>query len=638
MSYNSISLSQVYYSDNIDINMINGDDDNVSYSDKSTWYQLSNARVNRDSKNRISVLYNDRNVAPYKWLKINFTSSGSAQNNNHTIYYKLSEYQPTTYSSNSDTLGGVVFYDIDYKFTYLYLLMRDTSFTSINNEYKVKRNNILPWNPSININDEMVERVTKNSNVIRKYATIDLSTKNNISWSYAGILKNDPEAMVPLIQYYVFADDGDLWLLPVMYYKDTDNDGGVYFSYGSYTENIYSQNSIKWLNNYASQKATSGFIGKFFGPNLQFLWLEMKNNVLAQPNQTKTFNVGKGSNGGNVYARGFKYRYNMFNTEYDFELPFNITNGNTSANGYTFSHLQQLKIGMYNNIFDFAKLSWCEYSSTNTSTITTTNRIGFKIIGTIIKTDGIYCLLTNLNTSIRNYINYNDKENFTWYFGNQLPLAIDSYQTWYNDNGIALNASRTQNQISNGLGMIGSILGSATGVLSMFMGSNAGLGQGVGSAWNAISGGVNAGMIEYNYNAKKQQAAQKYNGNIQGDGTDFSYYALYLSNTDTGEIYYNNRLQGINIEYYDDKTKKAIDDIVYYYGFEGDTYLNLNTKFNLSHNKFGYFQFDTSHPLLKQKLNEYIKKYFWPTIFEDTPETIYNYLNRKLSDGIRLWN
>lgn len=557
--------------------------------------------------------------------------------NGFLLFYTLDNQTPLA-NPNSNGISPLLRYKLNWKLTFLRRFIMDNK--SQVNYYYFKRSNRFKWDPRINTPCPMVEKLMENVTLRKVYVKSTLSTNK---WT---ITKWDSYSVyIPCIMYYIFSKNGRFYLFPLLDGTESFTPGQagmkVYYNNRIFNGNGRAANTRQHLESLASQWKTNGYIGKFFGLNLA----AVSQDLGYMDSNNRNFDI---ETYGNDTFFGYKFSHSMYNnTGLNFDIGKSVNIGTVidrTDNRYTFEHLRYINLGFFNNTFDLAKLYWCKFGSTVGASYASST-INCRILNADVKATGLYVTISN-NGGVANYLHYVNPETATFHLSNQLPVPIDTYLTWSNDNATALNNNYIIKQITSSLSIVTGIITTALSAVATAatFGTASPLttltaSSGVASIVSGIAGlGTNA----VQHNTTFQQAAQKYKGNIvSGDGVDFAYYNYYIKYTDdnqggtNGQIISNWNAQVYSVDYIDDNISQAITDIIFMFGYPGlrSERVQLFDRHSTSIT-FTYHEFDMNKSRELQKLitafTSIVPKWL-------NTNNIYNYITKKLENGVRWW-
>lgn len=644
MSKNAQNIT-FYYSTNAEYRYI-GEETPDLKANFASFSSFSSNKINWVDKDTIQM-YEDlgSTSAPVTCIKV-VPQYGT------DLYFTVAEDIPVAANSDSQ-FTTVKTFKLSWKLTFLYQFIN--KYKNERSIYAFKRSNRFKFDPRVNIECPIVKKFMQGKQLRTIYIQTQISSSNK-RWSITDY--DGYTVRIPAISYYVFSEDGEFTLYPLLdgTVEEAPSRGGVRVqvnsSGGSSTYYTIKNGDIRWSNtrqhieSYASEKKTSGFVGKFLGLNLSFI-------IPPTSNVTSWFATDENGRFKHKYYGvnsfyGYKFDHNMWN---GVGLAFDIGRGvnvgqviDPSDGKYNFEHLRYVDLGFYKNVFDLSTLYWCINGSIDSGSTYKSQTINCKCLDTQLKGDGFYITISN-NGGQANYLNYVDPEAAVFHMSNQLPVPIDTYLTWSNDNATQINANYTAKQITAAIGVVVSAVIAVAGLAAAPITGGASLGAtlaAVGGIGGAIGGSVGLATNAVETASVFNQAEKKYNGNIvSGDGVDFAFYNYYLKYTDNnqggtaGQIIRNPYVQCYTVSYFDDVTLRAINEIVYYYGYYGtrieNTYLMDRGSSSVS---FTYHEYDVSNSPRLQKLIADFSNWLPNWINHNE---IQKYITSKLNGGVRWW-
>lgn len=560
-------------------------------------------------------------------------------------YYTIIEKIPVSGSEpNVKNVGWICKYRLNYKMTFLgqWIEAQQVILNA-----RTKRCSYSEWSPNGRIPDSRIQEALKDTYSPSMY--IYGSTPKQFNFER----KDGGNMNLPVIMYYVYTDKGKVWLIPELlegrYLTNTGT--RVTFKntpilntalYCNRTENIESVMS----------KNANGFLGKFFGPNLNML-----NDEYNATNKEDFISIEGDTNISIAPIFGVRYRHNMFISNYfTISLPDVKTVQNSyhippsyeeeeeepSQQKYTYEHLEHMTLKVFDNVFDLPIMNW-----TKPSNYGETVYFVVRIPGLIVKPDGIFALidqykdLVNGFPSEERYITYEDPNNSTFHYSSQLPTIVDTYKQWANDNLTSLTNQYYLKQQSTVLNGVLSGLASIVGIVGSIFSGGATLplaAAGVGGLAGVIKSASTVNQNKINIINTVEQAKQKYKGNIlSGSGISFSYYNYYLGNINNQNNYGHNATP-LTYNYLSKEQKKIIDYIYYWYGrAKIDVIEILDLTMIKEGWNFLYFELDYEDDVLTSFFNTVVVAISQTNIVATPFETIYSYLLNFVKNGVRIW-
>lgn len=598
-----------------------------------TFYNNPNLKVNWVDNERVEVFFDSNEKIDV--LKI-WTQQGI------DLYFVPDHTVPVATNYSSGYISYMQTFTLSYKLTFLRAFI--ARYKNDNDIYMYKRSNVFAWDPRINKPCPKVKKLMEDKLLRTEY--MELTFGSN-SWQYYNIYSG--AVTIPAVIYYVFADDGKFFIYPLLDGNDSldGSTGGVVLRYRNYSlsGNNASQdwkNNIVNLNKYASQMKTSGFIGKFFGLN----WGAVNNP--GNLSWSQWFRCGPGGrfvekNYGSNYFKGLMFTNDIWthsDNPYNFNIDRNVNTGLLTSfddNTYNFEHLRYLNVGIFKNTFDLPTLYWCIYGSRENSAYTSSSQISLKCIDTQLKGDGFYVTFKNISGS-NNYLNFVDPEAAVFHLSDQLPVPVDTYAQWSNDNATQIRSNLAIKEVTAAVGVLTSAVIGAVGLLAAPVTGGASLGAtlaAVGGIAGAIGGVTSMATAGAGANAAFEQSEKKYHGNIvSGGGVDFSYYNYYLKDLVNGTVSKNYRMLKYNRCVFDQPTFRAINEIVYYFGYPCERFTQFYLFGTSGSLDFIYNEFDIKQsPRLQRRIADFTS--ILPNWCNESK--IAEYISKRLEEGVRFW-
>lgn len=601
-----------------------------SFQNDANWTEWTEG-VEWENREVIRAILADNrpDLGNVKQLKIEINGVNS--------YYTLFESQPFD--------GGVVGrFALDWKRTFINPILNHQLAKVTTTRYTKAK-----WTPQLRMTDDKLDSYMQNQFIERTMEVTDIESNATKKFSYLWRKKTtsteDPRP-IPLIMYYFFMDKGILYAAPVMQLGKRKKDVWVEVSYGGKqinTGKTNTTNSEDVLNRIASAKLTSSFIGKFFWLNIHMVM----NGLDLEVNTNDFIVLDDGANSSET-AWGFRVSNQQEITNY---MNFNVILNRRftpqvpreiNATEMTYEHLEYTYLRLYNNQFDIPTLAYV-----NRETISP--HIPVKCIQSTITGAGAHGVMDNgripNDTDPKHsYVLNTPQESHTFHFSNQLPVPVDTYLQWSNDNASLLSTQHVNKQIKSAIGVIGGLLMGILAIAAIPFTGGFSLAAGalaVGGVTSAIGSGVQAGAESTNIQATFNQARQKYGGNIvSGDGTDFAHLATYLKHplilTNGGYIYGYNK-QPYEIGRLSDEQVININNTLYWFGRKIRTYHpSLRLRDNEDNRVFHYFEFEENDTNLSQSVQKWLSSVN-STGYPVSVKEIIGYIVKFLAKGVRVW-
>lgn len=596
--------------------MDDGEDISTGYvgSTDITSYVSS---INWIDENTIEVYPEQAQNNAYNWSTIIVSPSTSMD-----LYFRLIKRRPITKSDGTTTY--ILTYELDWKRTYVRRFFQNLSSYPVTTT--VLRNNVYGYNIQLNQDDPKLKKF-ENLDYKWNYSDLNFSIRRNVICTDTPESGRNSDLVNPII-YYVVVDIGKFWLLPVLCKDHTRVKFGWRGNYVKNTQNSYWFNmNDRDLAYYSKNVNSESFVGKFLGPNLWTLNLNVYSGTSNDPD-LKNFT---GTNGEEYI--GIQLRPEMFSYfNYCAYIDKQCDEFPSSPNGETYTpvHLRYLKGGVYNNFLNLPAL-WVDNADK------TNRQLIFNIKYSLVKQDGFYHVLKNSGVG--------NQTDWTFSFSSCLPAACNNYLKWAQVNEPQMKTQvATKASTAALLGLTSIILAFLTagtsvpitmGAMGLTVGgmSTGAAASVLGAAAGAMGAAGSAVATDASITAKKDTMK----GNvISGDGTEFAYLPIYLRNTESiYTSYYVTQCQYMEVNQI-----KEINSILYYYGMYQPRVMTVNS--NIANGYAGwsgfiYYQFDGSDERLIRAIKEWVARESNKYVFNNAIKDVVNYVYKFLCRGIRVW-